>query len=74
MARQWILTGQEGFEKSLELQENVKLPTPDELGPTEVLVALQAASLNYRDLVIAGPVVRLAQRNDFLSKVKKDME
>ncbi|KAI9159164.1 putative zinc-containing alcohol dehydrogenase [Paramyrothecium foliicola] len=56
MARQWILTGQEGFEKSLEFQKNVKIPSPGELGPNEVLVSLQAASLNYRDLVIAGPM------------------
>ncbi|KAH6880379.1 hypothetical protein B0T10DRAFT_581660 [Thelonectria olida] len=56
MARQWILTGQEGFETSLEYHENVKVPLPEELGSNDVLVKLHAASLNYRELVIAGPV------------------
>lgn len=58
MARQWILNSQLGFEKSLEYQENVKVPTPDELGPNDVLVKIHAASLNYRELPIAGPIVR----------------
>ena len=57
MARQWILTGQEGFEKSLEFQENVKIPSFSDLGPKECLVRLHSASLNYRELVIAGPIV-----------------
>ncbi|KAM0421154.1 hypothetical protein ACHAPT_011046 [Fusarium lateritium] len=55
MARQWILTGQEGFETSLEYHENVAVPSQAELGPNEVLVKIHAASLNYRELVIAGP-------------------
>ncbi|KPM39013.1 hypothetical protein AK830_g7566 [Neonectria ditissima] len=55
MARQWILTGQEGFETSLKYEENVPVPSADQLGPNEVLVKLYAASLNYRELVIAGP-------------------
>ena len=57
MARQWILTGQDGFEASLEYQENVPIPAAKNLGPDEVLVKLHAASLNYRELVIAGPIV-----------------
>lgn len=57
MARQWVLTGQEGFEKSLEYQKDVKVPSANEIGPNEVLVKLHAASLNYRELVIAGPMV-----------------
>lgn len=57
MARQWILTGQEGFESSLEYQTDVKIPTAQELGPHDVLVKIEAASLNYRELVIAGPMV-----------------
>lgn len=57
MARQWVLTGQEGFEKSLEYQDNLKVPSKDSLQPNEVLVKLHAASLNYRELVIAGPMV-----------------
>ncbi|KAI8680795.1 hypothetical protein LRP88_04434 [Fusarium phalaenopsidis] len=56
MARQWILNSQEGFETSLEYQENVPVPSQAELGPNEVLVKLYAASLNYRELVIAGPM------------------
>lgn len=59
MARQWILTSQEGFETSLEFRQNVSVPSADELAPNEVLVKLYAASLNYRELPIAGPVVRL---------------
>ncbi|KAM6524391.1 hypothetical protein FSOLCH5_004993 [Fusarium solani] len=56
MARQWILNSQEGFETSLEYQENVPVPSQAGLGPNEVLVKLYAASLNYRELVIAGPM------------------
>jgi NADPH:quinone reductase-like Zn-dependent oxidoreductase len=57
MSRRWILTGQEGFETSLEYQRDVKVPSASELGPKDVLVELHAASLNYRELVIAGPAV-----------------
>lgn len=57
MARQWILTGQDGFETSLEYQENVPIPSADSLGANEILVKIHAASLNYRELVIAGPIV-----------------
>lgn len=57
MARRWILTSQEGFETSLKYEENIPAPSTDELGPNEVLVKMRAASLNYRDLVIAGPGV-----------------
>ncbi|CAM1507639.1 Fc.00g072800.m01.CDS01 [Cosmosporella sp. VM-42] len=56
MARQWILTGQEGFETSLKYEENIPVPSAEKLGPNEVLVKLHAASLNYRELPIAGPV------------------
>ncbi|KAF3025613.1 hypothetical protein E8E14_012719 [Neopestalotiopsis sp. 37M] len=55
MARQWILNSQDGFEKSLEFQ-HVDIPKQSDLQPNEVLVKLYAASLNYRELVIAGPV------------------
>ncbi|KAJ0426696.1 hypothetical protein BJY00DRAFT_297704 [Aspergillus carlsbadensis] len=55
MARQWILTGQEGFESSLEYQENINIPSARDLGPHEVLVKLYAASLNYRELNISNP-------------------
>lgn len=57
MARQWILTGQEGFEKSLEYQEGLEVPSAHELGSHDVLVTMHAASLNYRELIIAGPMV-----------------
>jgi NADPH:quinone reductase-like Zn-dependent oxidoreductase len=51
------LTGQEGFEASLEYQTDVHIPSSQELGPHQVLVRMHAASLNYRELVIAGPMV-----------------
>lgn len=57
MSRQWILASQEGFETSLQYQENVKIPSQVELGPNEVLVKLHAASLNYREIQIADPNV-----------------
>ncbi|KAL4802536.1 hypothetical protein BDV18DRAFT_154225 [Aspergillus unguis] len=56
MARQWILTGQEGFEKSLEYQQGISIPPAKDLAANEVLVKLYAASLNHRELIIAGPV------------------
>ncbi|KAK0666415.1 putative alcohol dehydrogenase [Cercophora samala] len=48
--KKWILTGQEGYDASLELVDS-EIST--DVGPDDVLVQLQAASLNYRDLVIA---------------------
>lgn len=45
----WVLEDQKGFD-SLNLVEG--RPIPD-LGDSDVLVKLYAASLNYRDLVIA---------------------
>lgn len=57
MARQWILDSQDGFEKSLQYQTNVEVPSPESLGANQVLVKLYGASLNYRELVIAGPMV-----------------
>lgn len=61
MGRQWILNSQEGFETSLEYQEGVHEPTADEIGPNEVLVEIRAASLNYREILIASPNVRQHQ-------------
>ncbi|KAI1348411.1 putative alcohol dehydrogenase [Xylaria sp. FL0043] len=55
MARQWILNSQKGFENSLEYQTNIPIPSTSELGPNEVLVKMYAASLNYRELLIATP-------------------
>ncbi|KAM0511036.1 hypothetical protein ACHAPE_010297 [Trichoderma viride] len=55
MGRQWILNSQEGFETSLKYQENVLEPTADEVGPNEILVEIRAASLNYREILIASP-------------------
>jgi len=46
--KQWNVQGQNGFD-SLKLNE--KAPVP-ELGDRDVLVKFQAASLNYRDLII----------------------
>lgn len=47
-----MITGQNGFEESLEYQQNVPIPSRHELKPNEVLVRLHAASLNYRELMI----------------------
>ncbi|RDW57978.1 alcohol dehydrogenase-11 [Coleophoma cylindrospora] len=55
MSRQWILASQEGFEASLQYQENVRIRSPAELESHEVLVKIYAASLNYRDISIADP-------------------
>ncbi|KAJ9148194.1 putative Alcohol dehydrogenase [Coniochaeta hoffmannii] len=55
MSRQWILASQEGFENSLQYQENVKIPSPKDIKPNEVLVKIHAASLNYREIQIADP-------------------
>lgn len=52
MSRRWILTGQKGFEESLKYEENVELSR--EPGAHEVLVELHAASLNYREIVLAN--------------------
>ncbi len=57
MSRQWILASQEGFEVSLQYQENVRIPLPAELGTNQVLVKIHAASLNYRELGIPDPKV-----------------
>lgn len=57
MARQWLLTGQEGFEASLEYDDAAPAPTAAGLGPTDVLVRLHAASLNYREIALADPGV-----------------
>ena len=59
MSRQWVINNQDGFEKALEYQQDIPVPSASDLGPNEVLVALHAASLNYRDLVIAGRPVSL---------------
>lgn len=57
MARQWILSDQQGFETSLKYEENIRVPSQESLGPNEVLVRLYAASLNYRDLALAESAV-----------------
>ncbi|KAI0502851.1 putative alcohol dehydrogenase [Xylaria bambusicola] len=55
MARQWILNSQNGFENSLEYRKDIRIPSSSDLGPKDVLVKMLAASLNYRDLMIATP-------------------
>ncbi|KAK4173822.1 putative alcohol dehydrogenase [Triangularia setosa] len=50
--KKWILTGQEGYDISLQLVDS-DISASTELSPDDVLVQIQAASLNYRDLVIA---------------------
>ncbi|KAM0227801.1 hypothetical protein ACHAP5_012102 [Fusarium lateritium] len=54
MARRWILDDQQGYDSSLRYEDNIPLPSNKELGPHEVLVKMHAASLNYRDVIIAG--------------------
>jgi len=46
--KQWVISGQEGFD-SLKFQTDAPIP---KVGENEVLVKLEGASLNYRDLVI----------------------
>lgn len=46
---QWVLPQQTGFD-SLVLQNDVPIP---QLRADEVLIKLHAASINYRDLVMA---------------------
>ena len=48
-ASDWVLQGQNGVD-SLNKVDNVKIPA---LGDHDVLVQLQAASLNHRDLAVA---------------------
>jgi NADPH:quinone reductase-like Zn-dependent oxidoreductase len=60
MASRWILARQEGFESSLEYQTNVPLPSASELDANQVLVKMQAASINYREIMISNPVVSLS--------------
>jgi NADPH:quinone reductase-like Zn-dependent oxidoreductase len=48
-ANAWVLDDQKGID-SLRLVESGPIP---DLGDSDVLVKLHAASLNYRDLVIA---------------------
>ncbi|KAH8172481.1 zinc-binding dehydrogenase domain-containing protein [Sarocladium implicatum] len=64
MARQWTLSTQKGFQESLEYNDNVPIPSPESLGPHDVLVRLHAASINYRELDIAsqglnGPLAKV---------------
>lgn len=47
--KQWTVEGQNGFDS---LKFNEKAPIPS-LGDKDVLVHFYAASLNYRDLIIA---------------------
>lgn len=48
---QWVIKqfNKESFDKALEFQKDVPIP---ELGDNEVLVHIQAVSMNYRDLII----------------------
>ncbi|KAK3291578.1 putative alcohol dehydrogenase [Chaetomium fimeti] len=55
MSRAWILDSQEGFEASLKFKEGVPIPGQADLPANGALVKLFAASLNYRELMIADP-------------------
>lgn len=55
MASRWMLTRQEGFETSLEYQTDVPVPSASGLSANEVLVKMQAASINYREIMISDP-------------------
>lgn len=54
--KQWVVTGKDRGFDGLELKD---APLP-KLGDNDVLVKLEAASLNYRDLII--PLVRLGRK------------
>lgn len=45
---EWRLRGKKGLD-SLEFETTVPMP---QLGPSDVLVKLEAASLNYRDVLL----------------------
>ena len=45
---QWVVKGKSGFD-DLVLEKGVQIPA---LGEYDVLVQVQAVSLNYRDLII----------------------
>lgn len=47
---QWTLNGQRGIESLVQCQADY----PTEIGPHEVLVKIHAASLNYREIVLAN--------------------
>lgn len=47
--RQWLVKDFKSGLDALELQDSVKVP---EVGDSDVLVKIQAVSLNYRDLAI----------------------
>ncbi|KAL2202333.1 zinc-binding oxidoreductase, partial [Sarocladium strictum] len=61
--QQWSVTAQKEDLSGLELQTK---PLPEELGPDEVLVELRAASLNYRDIVIAKGLMGLKSIPDLV--------
>lgn len=69
MARQWILDSQEGFETSLKCQEGVPIPSEADLPANGVLVKLFAASLNYRELMIADSTVSSKLFPDAMNKI-----
>ena len=71
MSRRWILASQEGFENSLQYQENVKLPSTKDLKHDEVLVRIHAASLNSREIQIADPHVRNLCCLTYISKADR---
>lgn len=60
---QWVVKGKGGFD-DLVLQKDVKIPA---LGEHDVLVQVQAVSLNYRDLIIPQVCRRASLRNSHLS-------
>lgn len=45
---QWTVTGKDGFD-SLKFEKDVQIP---KLGEHDVLLEIDAVSLNYRDLII----------------------
>lgn len=47
--RQWVVTDSKSGFDALQFQEAAEVP---QVGDYEVLVKIQAVSLNYRDLVI----------------------
>ncbi|KAF9871819.1 hypothetical protein CkaCkLH20_10753 [Colletotrichum karsti] len=63
LGQQWVVRSQQSDLSGLQFQENAPIP---ELGPSEVLVEVLAASLNYRDLVVAKGLLGLKSSPDLV--------
>ena len=57
---QWVVSSKDGFDK-MKLEKDVKIP---QLGEHEVLLEVDAVSLNYRDLIIPQVYRTLPNQGD----------